>query len=187
MSFLCISICEQFVHFWPTRNICIKKCRNLGIHSNIRVFVPPWFGIFVCRINTKKAIKVVQKCFFLSSCDCLSVITHVLLRRSNVTSQCGGDNDWEYKECSLLQLPKLSTHSRPSKLLQKSESSKVQKCLRRAGSFYSSGFKALLLNPHSLERISICLSSPRDSQLLLSSTFRNILGRAKGNTIRLIL
>lgn len=68
-----------------------------------------------------------QKCFFLSSCDCLSVITHVLPRRSNVTSQCGGDNDWEYKECSLLQLPKLSTHSRPSTVakVRKFKSSKM--------------------------------------------------------------
>ena len=141
----------------------------------------------MCRINTKKAIKVVQKCFFLSSCDCLSVITHVLPRRSNVTSQCGGEiMIGSTKNAASFSCPNCP-HTRDPQLLQKSDCSKVQKCLRRAGSFYSSGFKALLLNPHSLERISICLSSPRDSQLLLSSTFRNILGRAKGNTIRLIL
>ena len=54
------------------------------------------------------------------------------------------------------------------KLFKKSDtSSKVRKCRPRAGSYFSSGFKAPLLKPHFLDRI----SSPRDPQLLRLSTY----------------
>ena len=44
------------------------------------------------------------RCFLMSCAkehyDSLSVSTHVLPARSNVTSQGGWDNEWEYKACS---------------------------------------------------------------------------------------
>ena len=62
----------------------------------------------------------------------------------------------------------LKTLEKLKKLFKKSDSSlKVRKCRPREGSYFSSGFKALLLKPHFLDRI----SSPRDSHLLHLSTY----------------